>query len=434
EIKDVPGIITYDPDTGESNSWLDDAAGITEGDDSTVAVFGELDVPLITDKPGFENLTLNASARYTDVESFGDDTTWKVGLNWQIIPSLRLRANQGTSFRAPALYELFLANQTSSISQRSDPCIRYEENFQNGAISNNVYQNCQADPAGLPPDYTGGTITPTVFTGGGAGLLEAETSESRTIGLVWQPEFANISMSIDYFEFEVKDEVDQLGGAQIVASCYESDFGFAFGNTEPLCQLFDRSSINDGIDNIQDSFINIARQTNRGYDIAARYVTDVSFGNLSFDLKATRQLEDVQALFEDTAEDLNGRVGDPKWVAETQVTWTRDNWRVFWSMDYVGKSNSESEFGGNTVTYRGETFRAVRFTDAIYYHSFSGSYEFDNGITLLGGVANAFDQEPPQLTSIASGNEYSMVGNAVLKSQYDFLGRRYFVNLTYSFE
>jgi len=435
EITDTPGHITYDPVTGESNSWLDDAAGITTGDDTTYAVFGEVDVPILADRPGFQNLTFNASARYTDVESYGSDTTWKVGLNWQFLPSMRLRANRGTSFRSPALYELYLADQTSSISQRSDPCIQYEQNFQNGAISNNVYQNCIADPAGLPPDYTGGTITPSVFTGGGAGLLEAETSTSQTIGLIWQPEFANLSISVDYFDFEVLDEIDQLGGAQIIASCYESDFGFAFGNTEPLCQLFDRSSINDGLDNVMDSFINIARQRNRGYDFAARYITDLPFGSFTVDVQATRQVEDVQALFEDTSEDLNGRVGDPEWVGESNVTFQRNAWQVYWGMDYIGTSSSEESFGRNFVTYRGVNYGAKLGTDAETYHSFSVAYEFANQLTLLGGVANAFDKEPPQLTSVqASPSEYSMVGNALLASQYDPLGRRFFLNVTKTFE
>jgi iron complex outermembrane receptor protein len=277
-------------------------------------------------------------------------------------------------------------------------------------------------------------VTPTVFTGGGAGLLEAETSDSKTVGLIWQPEFADVSLSVDYFDIEVKDEVDQLGGAQIVESCYESEFGFAFGNTEPLCQLFDRTGINQGLDNIQDSYINIARQRNRGYDFAARYLTETGIGSLSIDLKATRQVEDVQALFEDTAEDFNGRVGDPEWVGESHVTLMRDKWQFFWGVDYIGTSNSEEELGGSIVSYRDVDYRAVRFTEAVLYHAFSASYEFGNGLTLLGGVANAFDEEPPRLTLIQSGNEYTMVGNALLASQYDPIGRRYFVNVTYALE
>jgi iron complex outermembrane receptor protein len=445
EIRDVPGHITLARDANGqplldadgntiSNSWLS-SAGITEGDDSTWAVFTEVNVPVLTDLPMMQNLTVNASARYTDVESYGDGTTWKVGMNWQIVDSVRLRANHGTSFRAPALFELYIADQQGSISQRSDPCIDYAQNLAEGSISQTVADNCAADPAGLPPDYTGGTVTPTVITGGGLGILEAETSESSTIGLIWQPAFAALSLSIDYFDIEVEDEVDQLGGGRIVQECYESEFGFAFGNTEPLCQLFDRSGINLGLDNIRDSFLNIARQTNRGFDYAIRYMSEIPWGSLTVDIRATRQIEDTRALFEETAEELNGLVGDPEWVGDTDVTLESGPWTFFWGMDYVGTSSNEDRFGGNIVTYRGVDYRAVLFTEATRYHAFSVSYEFeDSGWTALGGVANAFDQEPPQLTSVQTGTEYSMVGNAVLASQYDWLGRRYYLNVTKTFE
>lgn len=430
EIRDVPGQITLN-----GNAWGSSSAGITAGDDSTSAVFVEFNVPVLTDVPMIENLTFNGSARYTDVESYGNDTTWKVGMNWQLIDSVRLRANRGTSFRTPALFELYLADQTSFIDQRSDPCIDYEAAEAAGDISPTVAANCAADPAGLPPDYTGGTITPTVFTGGGLGVLEAETSVSETIGMVWQPEFANLAVSIDYFDIEIKDEVGQLGGANIILQCYESEFGFAFSNTEPLCNLFDRSGINMGIDNVQDSFLNIARQTHRGFDYAVRYTTDLPWGLMTIDLRATRTIEDTRALFEETAQDLNGLVGEPVWVGNSDVTLETGDWTFFWGMDYIGTSSNEEHFGGNIVTYREVDYRAVLYTEAIRYHAFSVSRNFgDSGWTALLGVANAFDQEPPQLTRVQTGGEYTMVGNSVLASQYDWLGRRFYVNLTKNFE
>ncbi|MDJ0759004.1 MAG: TonB-dependent receptor [Woeseiaceae bacterium] len=434
ELKDTPGDITL-----SGNSWIDDFAGVTEGDDHTVAYFIEFDAPLIEDRPGVENLTLNASARYTDVDSYGNDTTWKVGLNWQITDEFRLRANRGTSFRSPALFELFIADQTGTISQRSDPCIRYEEEFQNGNLSQIVRDNCAADPRNLPPDYSGGTITPTVLTGGGAGVLEAETADSTTIGLIWQPSFANLSVSIDYFKFEIDNEVDQLGGPQIIAGCYESEFGFAFGGTEPLCDLFDRTSINFGIDNVRDSFINIANQENSGFDFALRYQTEIGSGDLTVDVKTTKQEDDIRAIFQETSEDLNGRVGDPEWVGETKVTYDMGPWSFFWGMDWVGSSDSTEQYienqGQVEVTYRGVDYRGVFSTDNVFYHAFSASYDFDNGITLLGGVANAFDENPPQLTRQGVSTDiYTMIGNSVLFSNYDMLGRRFFVNATYLFE
>jgi outer membrane receptor protein involved in Fe transport len=55
-------------------------------------------------------------------------------------------------------------------------------------------------------------------------------------------------------------------------------------------------------------------------------------------------------------------------------------------------------------------------------------------VTVLVGGANVFDQEPPQLTRTGAGNEYTPVGNGLLTSNYDMLGRRFFVNAKWDFE
>jgi len=438
EIDDIPGEIT-----AAGNTWGTTAAGRTKGDDTTKALFVEVDVPLLADMKMAENVTLNASARYTDVSSYGDDTTWKIGINWQIIDSLRLRANQGTSFRTPALYELYLADQTSFASQRIDPCRDWGQALDNGTISQTIADNCAADQsaiggpaAGLDPDYTGGTITPTVFTGGGAGLLDAETSKSKTIGLIWQPEFADLSASIDYFEITVRDEVDQLGADTILYECYASNFGFAFGNTEPLCQLFDRTSANFGVDNVRDSYLNIAEQTNRGFDYAVRYDTEAgSLGALSVELQATRQLEDTRAYFAETAEDLNGLVGDPEWVGEFNISLIRDPWSFYYAGNYIGSSDSTDDMGQTFVAYFGVDYDAVLSTDSVIYHNFSVSYNWEEkGIKLLAGIANIADEEPPQVTAQGTGGVLNIVGNSAFYSQYDWYGRRFFANATFSFD
>lgn len=429
EIIDTPG-----QETLIGNNWYGDFAGITQGSDKTTAYFAEFDIPVFEDLPGVRALTVNASARYTDVDSFGSDTTWKAGANWRITDTFRIRGNKATSFRSPALFELYLANQTGFIAHNSDPCIRYEAEFQGGNISENTYQNCQADPANLPVDYGGGTISPTVFTGGGLGVLKAETATSLNVGFVWQPSFAELSVSVDYFDFEVRDQVDQLGGPRIVLECYDSPFGFAFGGTEPLCNLFDRSGVNLGITNIRDSFINIAQQRNRGWDFATRYSRDMGRGTMLVDLRATRQVEDKQAIFNETPENFNGRISEPEWVGNLDLTYTVGNWAIDYGLNWVGETSSEDELGGNMITINGVPYRVVRSTDDVFYSSLSASYAFDNGVTLLVGGANIFDQAPPQLSRLGEGNEYAPVGNGLLASNYDMLGQRWFVNASWDFE
>ena len=63
--------------------------------------------------------------------------------------------------------------------------------------------------------------------------------------------------------------------------------------------------------------------------------------------------------------------------------------------------------------------------------AFDVYYRNDLGIERLefvrGGVSNLFDEHPPALT-IGQGN-YNMVGTSVQASQYDYLGRRAFLNI-----
>jgi iron complex outermembrane receptor protein len=429
EILDTPGEIVL-----AGNAWQDDAAGITSGKDSTPAVFGEINIPLLADKPAVDFLDFSASVRYTDVDSYGDDTTYKVGLNWAINDTVRARSTFGTSFRTPALYELYLADQTSSLSARNaDPCINWETALAQGNISQRTADNCAAD--GIPPDHIA-TVGPTVLTGGGAGVLSAETSEAFTAGIIWQPRFAEFSMSLDYFDILVEDQVDKIGGQRIVAGCYESPF---FPN-EPLCDQFDRStsgaSLPNAILTIRDSFINVAKQQVRGVDLAAQWTQEMpgTWGTLSVDTKWTINLEDTVALFDETEEDLSGEAGHPETVGNLYLTLDMDKWAFFYGMNYIGETNNFAAFGRTTVSNaEGNEVNIDLIGEATVYHSLSASYDFENGLIARVGVANLLDETPPRLTSLGTGNEVDVLGNVAFYSQYDWLGRRFFVNLTMNF-
>jgi iron complex outermembrane recepter protein len=429
ELRDVPGLITR-----RNNVWNSSTAGITEGEDTTKAVFAEVEVPLLSDKPAAEFLTLTASGRYTDVESYGSGDTYKVSLNWGVTPTLRLRASQGTSFRAPALFELFLDNQTSFVDQHAiDPCIFWGDALDQGAITQTTADNCAAD--GLAPNFAGGSTTGRVIAGGGFGVLEAETSTAKTIGFVWQPTFADLSLSVDYFDIEVRDEVDQFGPDNIVFGCYES----AFYPNEPLCDLFERHAITNGIENIRDSFINIAQQKNSGWDVAAQWRTTTPLGELSIDTQHTFQDEDVLAFFASTPEDLNGLLGDPKWVGRLDLNLDRGPWSFYYGVQFIGASSSRQHYidttGTHTGSYRGTEYRVILETDDITYHAASVTRNFEDlGLSVLFGVSNLFDEEPPRLSNIGDvAGEVTTVGNSAFYSQYDWVGRNYFLNLTMTF-
>lgn len=436
EILDTPGPITL-----ANNAWQDEAAGITAGEDDTVAVFAEVDVPLLTDLPLVRQLDFNASMRYTDVGSFGDDTTYKVGFNWALNDQFRARTTFGTSFRTPALYELYLADQTSFESARvADPCISWQSNLALGNISQRIADNCAAD--GIPPDHIA-TVGPEVLTGGGLGVLTAETSEAFTVGFVWQPDFTELSFSVDYFDILVEDEVDSIGGPEIVLGCYDSPF---FPN-EPLCDQFDRdppsAALPNAITTIRDSFINVSKQQLRGMDIAAQWLTELpgTWGTFSADTQWTLNFEDTVALFDNTEEDLSGEAGHPETVGNLNFTLLRDAWTFNWGMQYIGETNNFASFGRNTVSYvfgsdssaGGDIVEIDLVAEATVYHSLSARYDFDNGLSARVGIANVFDELPPRMTNQGTGTEVDVLGQVAFYSQYDWLARRFFLNLTMEF-
>ncbi|MCO7227237.1 TonB-dependent receptor domain-containing protein [Pleionea sp. CnH1-48] len=423
EIGDTPG-----EETRRGNIWGASSAGITVGEDTTKALFFEAQIPIVYDLPGINALELKVSARHTDVKTAGTADTFKIGAIWEVVDGFNVRMSRGTSFRSPALFELYLADQTSFLSQRLvDPCIRWGTALANGDISQRTADNCAAD--GIADDYTGGAISATVVSRGGLGRLSPETSVAETIGFVWQPEFADLQVSLDYFNFEIEEEVTQLG-ALIPPACYASEF---FATGDPVCGFFDRDPVDQRIVEIRDDFINISRQRNRGYDLAITYRTDLDIGSLTLSSKHTYQKESSRALFEDNNIDTNGRFGDPKHVATLRAQLDRDNWSYFWTGNFFGKvSNVEAE-NGDTATYRGQTVRLVIEDDATLYHTFSARYDVpDSGLSAVFGVANALDERPPQVSTIQSPT-VSTIGDSAFYSQYDPLGRRVFFNLTYDF-
>lgn len=431
ELNDVPGEASQ-----LGNIWGSTSAGITSGEDKTTSLYTEFKLPVLEDASFAKLLELELSGRYTDVDSYGDGTTYKVGLNWAIDDAWRVRASRGTSFRSPALFELYLANERSFLSQRRiDPCVGWGDALDRGAITQTLADNCAAD--GLAADYLGGGAGADIISGGGAGKLEAETSVAKTLGLVWTPEFADLSVSVDYFDIEINDEVTQLGANQILTKCYESEFF----PTDPLCDLFERdedpNTAFQGVLEVRDQFINIATQINKGYDVALSYKVETEFGQLRFDTQHTFQTEAKQALFVDTIEDTNGELGDPKHVANYNLALSNDDWVFNWNINYIGGvSNNQAYFdrvGKSTATYRGEQYDIVIASESVMYHAFSLTYDWgDSGLNTIIGVANAFDKKPPRLTTLNLG-EVQTQGNSAFYSQYDWYGRRFFVNVSYDF-
>ncbi|MGE7196996.1 TonB-dependent receptor plug domain-containing protein [Brevundimonas naejangsanensis] len=415
EIDDTPGL---DSQTG--NTYNFSTSAITRGTDSVWEVFGEVEVPLLRDAPFAKELTLNGSFRYTDYDSYGDDTTYKIGLVYQPIDGVTFRGTYGTSYRAPALFEQFVGATTGYQSNTLDRCNNY------GApnVNPNRVANCTRE--GLPTDWQSTTSVEVITAGGADAGLAAETSKNMTIGLVLQPRlpegWGDLAFAVDYYEIEVSNGVSRTGAGQILTRCYDSNpADFAADNG--FCRLVERDAANGQL-TVHDSYVNLATDNVKGLDYTLRYRKDVGPGTALFNLGVTQYTEISNKLFEeDPLEDYVGMIDNPEFTGTADLSYAWDKWRVRYGVEWIKGMESYTYYEEDPAT----SIYDLEVGD-YWQHNASVQYTAD-GWTVTAGVRNLLNEDPP----VISAGVNNRVGNAPLYSGYDYLGRTAFVNLTKSF-
>ena len=418
EIDDTP-----DANSIAGNLYNFTASTPTRGKDSVNEAYAELEVPLISGRPGFQELTFNLSARYTDYDSYGSDTTWKVGMLWTPVNWLSLRASRGTSFRAPALFEQFLGASSGFQNANGDPCNNWG-GFTD--TSSNRYLNCAS--LGLPNNFNQ-TQSISVFTRGGADTgLTAETSEAVTAGLVFQPEFGvgfgDLSLAADYFEIEVENGVSLLTSGQILGLCYAQSQA-EFASSAGYCSFVQRAATNALT--VTTGYLNVARDKVRGWDFNLRYSKDIGQGEFVANAQVTRFLEQGgQSLPSIEYRDYNGTIGAPEYTGSLDLNYSIRNWRLRYGVDWVGSVESYSYQERYFDTDYRPTY--LMEIDDYFKHNISLRYRGDDW-SVTGGVRNLTDKDPPKVSTGA----YTTIGNAPLYSGYDYFGRTFFVSFTKDF-
>jgi len=416
-------------DTPDPNSVADNLFGFTSsrptrGTDSVSEVFAEVEAPLLASLPGAQELTLNLSGRYTDYDSYGADTTWKVGLLWTPVSWVSFRASRGTSFRAPALFEQYLGATSGFTSSAGDPCNGW------GAITDTSsarYINCST--LGLAPNFQQNNSI-TVLTKGGAETgLAAETSEALTAGVVLQPEFpawfGDLSFAADYYDIRVDNGVARPSGAQVLGLCYgsqPSDFAAGTG----FCNLVDRAANNTL--SVTTGYINVASDKVRGWDFTLRYVRDIGLGEFRTTAQVSHYLEQSGRTFPtDPTRDYSGSLNAPEFTGQLDLSYRIRNWTARYGLEWVDSINGYEYYERYFDTDYRDTY--LMETDDYFVSSLSAQYRGDDW-SVTGGVRNLTDKNPP---IVSNGAGVNRVGNASLYSGYDYFGRTYFVNFARDF-
>lgn len=424
-INDVPG-----PESLSGNSYALATSGITRGGQNVYEGFGEVGIPILRDLPFVKSLLLDVSGRYSHYDQIGTAKTYKANVFWQITSWFALKYDQGTSFRAPALYERFLADQQGFLGQVSiDPCIDYTAN-----ANANIAAHCAA--AGVPAGYLGNNPSALITSGGGGSTLQPETSFSKTASVVLTPKLfgTSINMQVDYFQNRISNTITQFGSANILSQCYSrNDY------PNQYCNLFQRdtdpaSPTYLGITGVQDNYLNVGKLVDRGIDLTIRssfhLPLDVVF---SFDSQHSWVLQNTTELLPGTVQDFNGTNGSPRYVGNYNLRFDYHDWTFNWFVLTVGPTSDSKLITNEAASYRG-TGVPYTFIDKTGFYAISNlslRRIFKGGLTLEGGLQNAFDRKPPVYSNLGYENT---IGSATLQgTQYDFFGRAFFLQLDKKF-
>ncbi|HEY8876014.1 MAG TPA: TonB-dependent receptor [Roseateles sp.] len=390
----------------------------TRGSDQATDFFAEVEAPLLKNLPLAHELTVNASARAADYKSYGSGSTYKFGALWAPANWISLRGTNGTSYRAPALFEQFVGATTGFLSSSGDPCNDYTSK------SATRKANCASE--NLPADFQQKNSITSITKGGRDSGLKAETSKNSSWGIILQPAlptgWGDLSVALDRFDIVVNDGVSRVGTGTILTKCYDDP---QFRNGGSFCRLVTRDPGNGAL-TVNNSYVNLATDIVRGYDYNLRYTNDIGTGKLRVNVSATQYKSQASKLFaDDPLDETNNTVGSPKWSGALDVNYTIKGWTVYYGMEYVGKTSSYEYLEEDPATSK------YKFDTPNYFlHSLSLSYSDSvSKWKVTGGVRNLADKKPPMI----SAGYYNRIGNAPLYSGYDILGRRFFLNVSKTF-
>ena len=407
----------------------------TKGGWSVKDFFGELNVPVVADRPGFYNLEFNGAVRYSSYDNnVGNRWTWAAGGQWEVIKGATIRGQYQSALRAPTVSALYLGNSVG-FPALQDYCQQAV-----AATNASLRQSCinNGVPAGLVGTAFGSGNSQVEAQFGGNPNLEAETSKTWTIGGVLVPsQLPALSFTVDYYNITVNNAILAAGpgASQVRDACFgDSANGFVPYDTS-FCALIPRDPSSFDIDGLILTNVNAGFYATSGIDFAAQYGLNANFGafgasdsrftfRASFTYLLNFEFNDLAAipnLLVDCTGQFGLTCGDPysKVKGSVRVTWATGPATISAIWRYIGGADNDGS-SGLTDPY-------TAHLDAQNYVDLSASWNVTKNFSFLFGIDNLFNNTP-QLVP----DQYDQQANTY-PSTYDVYGRRFFVGASATF-
>lgn len=290
---------------------------------TVLAGFVEARAPLVgpaNRRPGLESLELSGSVRMERYSDVGTTTNPRLGLIWEVLPGLALRATYGRSFRAPALREV------------RDP-ISYS-------------------PSLLP--FGGGRVLSLILNGGNPDLAP-ETAESWTATLDLAPPSWPVSLHATLFDVRFDDRIERPVQQSFTTALSDPTLAPFVDRIAPGLDEADLARINALINSplyssvngvfpgeqygaiVDNRYVNTGGLHVRGLDLSANGRFDVGRDTLSLAASGTYMLDHEQQVTPAApVVEQRGVVGFPvRFRGRATADWTRGDVTVGAALNHV---------------------------------------------------------------------------------------------------
>ena len=370
------------------------AIGAGNGERNVWEWFGELNMPIWEFKSG-RRVGSTFAYRQSDYKLSGVQDSWKIGFDADLMSTLRWRATKSQDIREPNFAEVFLTGTGGGSVQD-----RFRNNEQNNALTVLATSN----PA-----------------------LGAETGDTITTGLVWQPDFANwidgLQVSVDWYDINLENAVTPYGAQRIVDDCFASGL-------PSVCDLIQRLPPGAGqtygpISRILNQNINADNAKTSGVDLEFIWGFEPDFVEANEGLQIRALLGRLNENSTTTAaglrQDQAGSQTRPVYSGIITSSYTMGKWGLMLQGDYYDSTM-------NNITWREGIDVDDNWVASQTTFSFATSYRTETqrgmGWGLSFNITNLTDQEP----SIVA----NPTGQTIVLG-HDALGRRYQLSFNMDF-
>ncbi|MGN6121629.1 MAG: TonB-dependent receptor plug domain-containing protein [Sphingomonas oligoaromativorans] len=410
--------------------------------------FGELNAPIIQDKPGFESLSFDAGIRYSHYKIYGTEnrfntTTYKAGGVWEPVKGVKLRGEYSHAVRAPNINELFNPVAVGLTNLSVDPC-------QGSAPTTNATLRDVCLAQGAPASSIGKITAPSAgqvnILNSGNQNLKPEKANTYTLGAVIQPRvLPGFSATIDYYHIKITDAISAPVPGDSIAACFNN-----LSVTNPACLAIHRDPNTGGLDGDQAGagtglpglLTNQGTLLTDGIDLALAYSRDIGFAKLGLNFNGNYTF---RSKFKSSSIGLNREcvgyysqncgigggesVGSPipkfQWSQRTTLDFGKNELSLLWR--HIDSLNYEPQALADGADIAPQ-FRHIKPAD---YFDLTAQTTVNEHLTLTFEVENLLDRTPPIIGSTTGSTTYNS-GNTY-PATYDALGRRFVMTAKVNF-